>query len=149
MLPVESAFLLNFLGEGGLLLNNFVFVDALLDGEDGHRVLDIPPAEVDVKLDLAILWDSDVFSRLPHFVEEVGGGLEEAQVAVALHLVFVDGAVEGQFGILNMREGDEEDQLLVLVEGELHVDVEVAFLDVVVDGEVLFVWFGEHGVEVR
>ena len=46
---------MNFLGEGGLLLNNFVFVDALLDGEDGHRVLDIPPAEVDVKLDLAIL----------------------------------------------------------------------------------------------
>lgn len=60
-------------------------------------------------------------------------------MAVALHLVFVDGAVEGQFGILNMCEGDEEDQLLVLVEGELHVDVEVAFLDVVVDGEVLFV----------
>ena len=50
-------------------------------------------------------------------------------MTVVLHLFFVDGALEDEVGILNMLQGDEEEQLLVLVEGELQVDVEVAFLE--------------------
>lgn len=69
-------------------------------------------------------------------------------MTVVLHLFFVDGALEDEVGILNMLQGDEEEQLLVLVEGELQVDVEVAFLEMVVDGKILFVRFGEHRVEV-
>ena len=69
-------------------------------------------------------------------------------MTVVLHLFFVDGALEDEVGILNMLQGDEEEQLLVLVEGELQVDVEVAFLEMVVDGKILFVRLGEHRVEV-
>ena len=111
---------------------------------DGHWVLGFALAEVDVELDLPVFGDPEIISGLPHFVEEVGGGLEESEVTVVLHLVLVDGALEDEVGILNMLQGDEEEQLLVLVEGELQVDVEVAFLEMVVDGKVLFVRFGEH-----
>ena len=34
-----------------------------------------------------------------------------------------------RLGFLSMLQGDEEEQLLVLVEGQLQVDVEVAFLE--------------------
>ena len=36
-------------------------------------------------------------------------------MTVVLHLFFVDGALEDEVGILNMLQGDEEEQLLVLV----------------------------------
>ena len=143
-LLVESTSFLDFLGKGDFLLDYPLLVDALLAGVDGHRVLGLALAEVDVELDLPVLGDPEVISGLPHFVEKVGGGLEEPEVTVVLHLVLVDAALEDEVGILNMLQGDEEEQLLVLVEGELQVDVEVAFLEMVVDGEVLFVRFGKH-----